>query len=442
MLLAMCYFTGQHFSTLLLCRLQRLAMAITAASLSVSLLGCVSSSEPNDFIAPAFPSANQSFADYQDAVREHITPLSLSHRSPKDIERNLPFEVFAKPNVPYRGQFLLLHGLSDSAGAWLDHANALSELGFDSRAVLFPGHGSTPEQMLDVRYEWWMTAARQQLARYKKPEVPLFLGGFSMGAVIATRLALENPDIAGLFLVSPAFHSRLNHYIRFAGLYKKKEPWMFGGMILEDNPIKYNSIPINSLWQFYRLTESLKHRWGKQQIEIPTVMVSSNQDSIIDTDYTRRVFNNRFVNPKSRLIVYDKDASNSSDAPTFAALSSQVNSNRIVWRSSRFLENRILSQSHLGLMYAPENEMFGQVGDVLVCNGNKPAVFFGCLRAKGHWFGAQHEPSPDGVAVARSTYNVEFDWVVSAIDWVFSSPASLQTGLIGFEKPFMSFTDR
>jgi len=380
-------------------------------AICAALVGCVGSPTAAELSAPEFPSANQGFADYQAAVFDHIYPINLPSRTSRDIEFNLPFEIAADPQVPYRGQFLLLHGLNDSAGVWRDHAEALASLGFDTRALLFPGHGSTPKQMLEVRYEWWMSAARQQLVRYRKPDVPLYLGGFSMGAVVATRLALENPDIAGLFLVSPAFHSRLNHYLRFAGIYKQKKPWVFGGMILEDNPIKYNSITINSVWQFFRLTQSLKHRWDNQSLSIPTLIVASAEDSVIDTDYTQRLFKKRFPHPASRMILYQRDVTENS--------TTTATSNRIQRRASRFIEERILSQSHLGLMNAPSNAWFGKNGSVLVCNGNEPDIFFGCMRASGHWFGAQHEASPDGHAVARTTFNLEFDWVVENINEVF-----------------------
>jgi alpha-beta hydrolase superfamily lysophospholipase len=89
--------------------------------------------------------------------------------------------------------------------------------------------------------------------------MPLYLGGFSVGAVIATILTLEqSDDIAGLFLISPACHSQLNSLLGWSWIYAWFKPWMFGGLIYEDNPIKYNSIPINSGTQYYRTTQYLK----------------------------------------------------------------------------------------------------------------------------------------------------------------------------------------
>ncbi len=47
------------------------------------------------------------------------------------------------------------------------------------------------------------------------------------------------------------------------------------------------------------------------------------------------------------------------------------------------------------------------------------SIFMACLNSQQHWYGAQHTPSPDGVAVARTTYNPVFDTVVDLFEQVF-----------------------
>ena len=87
------------------------------------------------------------------------------------------------------------------------------------------------------------------------------------------------------------------------------------------------------------------------------------------------------------------------------------------------MERRILNQSHQSLVNNVSNPLFGESRGVLVCNGNVPEIFFGCLRSSQHWYGAQHTPSPDGVAVARTTYNPDYDFIVEQIDAILR-PAS------------------
>lgn len=356
-------------------------------------------------------SSDQSFDAYRSSVDQWLAERTMAHRTPEARMLNLPFELAANPTVPYRGRFLLFHGLNDSTYVWQPLASELSQRGFDVRAILFDGHGSTPEDMLDVRWEWWLESAREHLAFWQDHNVPMFLGGFSMGAVIATWLSLDNPDIAGLLLISPAFESRLNHYLRWSGIYARFKPWVFGGMIREDNPIKYNSIPVNSGWQYYQLTRGLKRRWSRQdRLEMPVLMVVTEDDSVVSTIYTKKLFTRRFVSIESRLLSY------SSELAQLAEQRSIHDEERFVYRSSFFPDRRILNQSHLGLMYPPENLLFGERGKVLVCNGNEYPVYSACMHSSRHWYGAQHTPSPDGVPVARTTYNPDWQAMLDLVD--------------------------
>jgi esterase/lipase len=366
--------------------------------------------------AHKLPVFDGNFATYREQTREFLRRHSMPQRSEADITLNLPFEIKASKDVPYRGKFLLLHGLNDSPYVWTDIAPELVKRGFDVRAPLFQGHGSTPKAMLDVSYRDWMRTARNHYHSWKDSDTPVYVGGFSMGAVIATLLAIENnqradSEVAGLLLISPAFHSRLNSYLRWSGLYATFKPWVFGGMILEDNPIKYNSIPVNSGWQFYKTTRLLKRKLRGTVLDIPTVMINSANDSVVDTDVVRTLYRKHFAPDESILLTYH-------EAPVPESTATEQ------YRLSTIEGTRLLNQSHLGLMYNSANPLFGSNGKILVCNGNEYPIFIACMRARNHWFGAQHTPSPDGVPVARITYNPDFQTLLQLLDRVL-----LQTNL-------------
>ncbi len=354
----------------------------------------------------SFPAPLANFSAYRQKVKDYLKANSLSNRTQSDINLNLPFELTAKKTVPYRGKFLLIHGLNDSAYVWADMARAISDRGFDVRAILLPGHGSHPADMLRVTYREWLRAARSHLTFWNTDSTPIYLGGFSLGGVIASILALENRQINGLLLVSPAYHSQLNSYLRWSWLYARFKPWMFGGMLIEDNPAKYNSIPINSAWQYYRTTRYLKNRWNKNVLDIPVLMVVSEDDSVVDITYTRNIFRKRFSSDHKKLMIY------TTDTKTIAS------KNEII-RLSQYLDRRILNQSHLSLINAPVNPLLGENGTQLICNGNKYPIFMACMQATGHWYGAQYTESPDGVAVARTTYNPDFHTILEQFDRIF-----------------------
>lgn len=376
------------------------------------------------------------FARHVERARARLRARSMPSRDPADIALNLPFERTAAPSVPYRGRFLLFHGLNDSPAVWHDFADALVARGYTVRALLFDGHGSTPEEMLEADHVDWIAEARRQLRAWLDEDEagPVHLGGFSMGGVVATLLALEEPRVAGLLLISPAYRSTLERWLRFAGIYALFRPWVFGGMILEDNPIKYNSIPINSGWQFYSLTRRLARRWRPDdRIDVPTLLVLSTEDSVVDVEHTIGVFRRRFVHPDRHLIVYAPKIG-ADDSPgtgkAYADVAREAEAHEET-RDSRRPELRVLGQSHLSLTNAPSNELFGRDGRILVCNGNEYPVFMACMRSPVHWYGAQHTPSPDGVPVARTTWNPDWSHVLSRFDEVFDASDRDTSPIVG-----------
>ncbi len=357
-------------------------------------------------IAEKFPGPVVDFAEHRQDVYQYISKRSLPQRSQQQIRLNLPFEISANKNVEYRGKFLLFHGLNDSTYVWVDMANSLSARGFDVRAVLLPGHGSHPDEMLEISYKTWLKAARKHLQLWNQDETPIYLGGFSLGGVIATILALEYADIAGLFLVSPAYESKLKKWLRWSWVYAKFEPYMFGGLIIEDNPTKYNSIPINSATQYYNMTKYLKRHWQTHLLKMPVLAVITMQDSVVDVEYVRDIFQRRFTSDKKRLLIYNEQPG------------LDKNTNEVI-RESYYPALRILNQSHLSMINSPDNDLLGKSRNLLICNGNDYPIFMACMRSKQHWYGAQHTASPDGIAVARTTYNPDYQTVEELIEQVF-----------------------
>ncbi len=370
-----------------------------------------------DDLLADFPMPGPDFERHIDEVRDYLLATQLDARQPADVDYNVPFELAAADDVPHRGRYLLIHGLNDSPAVWRDAAHALAGRGFDVRAILLPGHGNTPEAQLHVSWEQWLDVARLQLGHWRAEDVPMHLGGFSLGGVIATLLALESEatdPVDGMFLFAPAYYSTRAGLLRWASIVAPFKPWVFGGMITEDNPTKYNSIPINAAGQYYQISRHLQRRWDDRRLSMPVLMVETVDDSVVDVDVTRHIFATRFDSSQRRLVLYADDGTTPRDHETV--------------RPSRYPALRILNQSHQGMMVSPDNPLFGVRGTQLVCNGNEWPVFSACLYyAKGpRWRGAEGTPSPDGVPVARTTYNPDFEGVMTLHDEVFATKARPQ----------------
>ena len=385
----------------------RRTLAAWLLACACAVQGCTSVAEDDPLAG--FPPPRADFGRHVAELREYLLDTQMPVREPGDVEYNLPFEIPAAPGAAYRGRYLLIHGLNDSPAVWRDVAPALARRGYDVRAILLPGHGNTPEAQLRIEHEAWLEAARAHLALWRDPDAPLHLGGFSLGGVIATILALEAPPVDGLLLFAPAYRSSRDGLLRWAPLAARFRDWIFGGMIIEDNPTKYNSLPINGLGQYYETARHLRGLWGDRRLGMPVLMVESLDDSVVDVEAVRRTFARRFTSARAELVLYGE-----TDEPPGP---------REIVRGSRYPRHRILNQSHQGLMIAPDNPMFGAGGTQLVCNGNEWAVFSACLYHAGgpHWYGAEGTASPDGVPVARTTFNPDFAFVMDRHDAVFGT---------------------
>jgi pimeloyl-ACP methyl ester carboxylesterase len=96
-----------------------------------------------------------------------------------------------------RTPVVLLHGLFDEGRGWRDLPDRLAGLGHPVLVADLPGHGaSAPAADLDQAVEALLAAL---------PQGPLRLVGHSLGAVLATRLALRlGAGVERLVLISPA----------------------------------------------------------------------------------------------------------------------------------------------------------------------------------------------------------------------------------------------
>ncbi|MCS7218578.1 MAG: alpha/beta fold hydrolase [Thermus sp.] len=96
---------------------------------------------------------------------------------------------------------LLLHGFTSHPLLTLGPLpQALREAGFSVRQPTLPGHGTRPEDLLQVRWQDWLETAR---AAYRDLPEPRGVVGLSMGALLAAHLAAETPT-ALLVALAPA----------------------------------------------------------------------------------------------------------------------------------------------------------------------------------------------------------------------------------------------
>lgn len=102
---------------------------------------------------------------------------------------------------------LLIHGFTGNPGdvRWI--SQRLNEYGYTVRAICLPGHGTTPEQMNETRWEdWWRhTVLSFDQLRSEYPAGRIVTVGYSMGGLLALLLSLTRPTAGTVSLAAPIF---------------------------------------------------------------------------------------------------------------------------------------------------------------------------------------------------------------------------------------------
>ena len=209
--------------------------------------------------------------------------------------------VLRPPGAPV-GAVVLLHGLTDAPYSLRHVAQRYVEHGYVAVGIRLPAHGTVPAALTRTDWETWMAAARlavREARRLAGPDKPLDIVGYSNGAALALKYAMDAIDdhrlapARQLILISPMVG--ITRYARFAGFAElpallpafAKAAWL--GIVPEFNPFKYNSFPVNGARQSHRLTTALQAqivrlgRSGQLAALPPVLAFQSVADSTVST---------------------------------------------------------------------------------------------------------------------------------------------------------------
>lgn len=231
-------------------------------------------------------------------------------------------QVLATANP--RGGVLLVHGLSDSPYLMRGLAQYLHEQGWYVVALRLPGHGTAPSGLLQVKWQDWAAAVRlaaRDVASTIGPDKPLVLAGFSTGGALVVEYALSQrqgealPKPSRLLLFSPAigvssmarWASSVHAISALPGLHKLA----WETILLEFDPYKYNSFPVNAGAQIWKLTRriddqlsSLARNGGATGL--PRILAfQTAADATVSTRAVIQAFYGRLPNEGHRLVLFD-----------------------------------------------------------------------------------------------------------------------------------------
>jgi carboxylesterase len=211
-------------------------------------------------------------------------------RSYAQVNPHLPGKPFFWEGGPVG--VLLVHGFTATPAEVYPLGQYLHARGFTVAGPLLPGHGVTPQEANRTRMQDWVQAVeaayRQLVARCDT----VFLGGESLGGMLALYLASEHPQAAGILTYAPALVTRpaigslfLPLLIPFVGMLPKpsRPP-----NLADARWQGYAVYPLRALAQFFRLQRATCRRLTL--IRQPVLIVQGRLDEVVHPGVPDRIY--------------------------------------------------------------------------------------------------------------------------------------------------------
>ncbi len=190
---------------------------------------------------------------------------------------------------------LLSHGYTATTAEVRLLGRFLHERGYTVSGPLLPGHGTTPQEMNRCCWQTWAeafeSAYRELAARCER----VFVGGESMGGLLALYLASHHPEVAGVMayaaaIAVPSSFTRTLLLSLLAPL----------GVVLQKGPSApsaadarwqgYDQTPLRATQQLFALQAATRARLS--EIAQPILIVQGRLDTAVDASAPDVIYRN------------------------------------------------------------------------------------------------------------------------------------------------------
>ncbi|HHY13795.1 MAG TPA: carboxylesterase [Thermoanaerobacterales bacterium] len=163
--------------------------------------------------------------------------------------------------------------------------------GYTVCGVRLKGHGTTPQDMAQTRWEDWLDSAEQSYKKLESVCDEIYVIGFSMGGILAINLGLNHKSKAVAVISAPIYiMNKKTILVPFLKLFKKYEMKRKGKTEIDKYNIGYDRTPLvcaQSLMQLIRFT--------KRRIKLfdtPIIIFQSKDDATVNYKSAKYIFNN------------------------------------------------------------------------------------------------------------------------------------------------------
>lgn len=219
------------------------------------------------------------------ALRLSITEeIEIAQQAGVTHPENLPFLL--TPKAPARQGVLLVHGFGSSPHEMRDLADFLVARQCTVLGTRLPGHGTTPEDLANMRAEDWLQAVERSYQILRQLNLSVSAVGLSTGTLLLILLSLKQP-LERMVLLAPFL--RLKHPLsRWAGPLSLITPYHSRQIEVQDRPFYYQKRPLKGVAQLNRLRKQVKKHLS--QVTTPTLVLASEGDQTVYPETAKQLF--------------------------------------------------------------------------------------------------------------------------------------------------------
>ena len=252
--------------------------------------------QPSGEGVPFNPGQYQNFDDYIRQTRERLLRHKVymdPNQKQLELAASVPFERMPAAACESMGGthrsrgIVLLHGLADMPVAMTDLAEAFAARCFLVRVLLLPGHGTRAGDLLEVTRSDWLAATRFGLETLKMDVDEVYVGGFSLGGLLAIHALLSDASLKGAFIFSPALLLDSAGWIRQAVWLRHLFKW--ADQDPQDDYARYEAMPMNALAETFLLSRELARLLEQNEVAVPVFIAHSADDPVIDVGRQSRL---------------------------------------------------------------------------------------------------------------------------------------------------------
>ncbi len=185
----------------------------------------------------------------------------------------------------------LSHGFTATTAEVHLAAEKFHSAGHTVFAPLLPGHGTKPEDLNRVKWQDWVESGEESLQNLFKSCEQVWVGGASMGGMLALQLASIYPQISGALLYVPAIRTttrkvdRLKLYLASPFVKEIPRDSLDGSVLWQGYP----GLPVKGVIQFLRFQSATLKRLPS--VHQPVLIFQGRHDLTVAPDAGEIIMN-------------------------------------------------------------------------------------------------------------------------------------------------------